>query len=527
MEDLLLRVRDFGIDDKDLMKCAKKTAKKYRITEKEVFTSALSLLLSRQRKCIHQAAEHDMKLEHYQEKAVKHMLTHRGLILSFDAGTGKTLTAVTISSCILLVSEFLSIDIDIIVITPTSLQANFKKEMKAYGMNPNDKRYRFYTTAGFGIAYKKGNIDCSRTFLIIDEAHDLRTDYRQEFIEFKIGEPKKDSRAELAIKCASKAWKVLLLTASPVYDYDYHIVNLASMVLGIYPPLNLYEFSKLLSDKKLFSKVFGCMFAFYESPPEGYPERRDEIVKIEMTEEYYRRYLAEKSKIKVGKKSSKDAFMMKLRTATLNLEPHLKQREAMKLLREGEKTLVYSEFLRGVEILKGMLDEEGMEYLQIKGDVPKAKRENIVNEFNSEEGANILLISKAGGQGLDLKGGKKVILLEPGWTMEGEQQVVFRVRRKHSHAHLPPSERYFTVYHFIMTLPKSIKCPVPNYEDVIASRIIGGKDCISADEYLYMKSRIKYEDAQRMKRRLKNIDIFHLDCDHLDAPKFERGKLEF
>jgi superfamily II DNA or RNA helicase len=553
--DFFERVRDFGLSEKDVRRCARRAAKKYKITESEVYKISLTYLLSRERRCIRQATKHDMRLEHYQRAAVEHMLVHRSLIVAFDVGTGKTLTAVTVASCILSVSEFLGIDIRVIVITPTSLQANFKKEMKAYGSNPNDKRYKFYTIAGFGNAYKRGEIDCSRSLMIIDEAHNLRTDYRHEFQEIVFGQPKENTRAEMVVKCASQAWKTLLLTADPVYDYDYHIVNLVSIAKGQYPPMTQGEFLRAQTSDKNFLHTFGCLFAFYKSPPETkhlYPERKDEIVFVEMTPEYYRKYLSkaqalEKKKKKpprrtrsIGnlkvtikdkpdddkKKGGKDTLMVKLRQSTLNIEPYLKQEKALEIIQNGKKTLVFSEFLGGVKKLQKLLDEEDIEYLQITGSVSKAQREKIVQEARRRKGPNVLFISKAGGEGLDLRGFRQVIFLEKGWTVAGEHQVAGRVIRKGSHLHLPLDERNVIVYHLVMSLPESVVARnrlsdpqfnvEPDADDIIKKAAYTKNEGLSADEYLHFRSRGKYKTAMAFKKRLEEVDIFHIDCHHKD-----------
>ena len=205
-----------------------------------------------------------MELKDYQKRAIVHMLTHKGMIAAFDTGTGKTLTAVTTAACILHVSAFLGVPVKVIVITPKSLKENFKKEMEKYGTPSYDKRYEFYTYDEFRNRYNAKKIQCSRSFLIIDEAHNLRTDYRDIFKPvhmakkplFATGGKKTkttNSRSEVSIKCASDAWKVLLLTATPIYNDTSDIVNLVSMVKGLYPPLR-YDPTSL--DVRSFGKFF-------------------------------------------------------------------------------------------------------------------------------------------------------------------------------------------------------------------------------------------------------------------------------
>jgi superfamily II DNA/RNA helicase len=71
----------------------------------------------------------------------------------------------------------------------------------------------------------------------------------------------------------------------------------------------------------------------------------------------------------------------------------------------------------------------------INGTVPKKKRQDIVNLFNDPDGPNVLIITKAGGEGLDLKGVRVVILFEKGLTISGMDQVIGRAIRYKSHDH--------------------------------------------------------------------------------------------
>ena len=63
------------------------------------------------------------------------------------------------------------------------------------------------------------------------------------------------------------------------------------------------------------------------------------------------------------------------------------------------------------------------------------------------------LLHKAGGEGLDLKGTRYVILLEKSWNRPNEEQIIGRAVRYKSHTHLPKEEQKVDVYHLIITKP--------------------------------------------------------------------------
>jgi len=90
-----------------------------------------------------------LKLREHQAFLVNYLKTHRGVIAAFDVGTGKTLTAVAASQCYLDATP----KGKVIVVTPVSLQENFRKEMKAYGADPDDPRYELYTIGMFAKKY--------------------------------------------------------------------------------------------------------------------------------------------------------------------------------------------------------------------------------------------------------------------------------------------------------------------------------------------------------------------------------------
>ena len=178
-----------------------------------------------------------------------------------------------------------------------------------------------------------------------------------------------------------------------------------------------------------------------------------------MTPKYLQKYLELEKNIQHGMKNAegivqKNAFMVKLRTASNKLDICLKCAPAMKIIEKGEKTIFFSEFKSsGVEIIIEKLNEKGIEYYLISGNTSKKKRERIVDEFNSPGGQNLLIITKAGGEGLDLKGVRNVIMFEKGWNISGENQVIGRAIRYMSHSHLPPEQRNVVVWHLVSLKP--------------------------------------------------------------------------
>jgi superfamily II DNA/RNA helicase len=86
------------------------------------------------------------------------------------------------------------------------------------------------------------------------------------------------------------------------------------------------------------------------------------------------------------------------------------------------------------------------------GKMNKESRRQSVEKFNTGQ-ANVLLISRAGGEGLDLVATNIVYILEPTWNDAAIQQIIGRAVRRNSHASLPPAERVVHVYSMMLLKP--------------------------------------------------------------------------
>ena len=93
------------------------------------------------------------------------------------------------------------------------------------------------------------------------------------------------------------------------------------------------------------------------------------------------------------------------------------------------KVLVFSQFVRFLEIVAQRLDEQGIAYYTITGSTPKKKRIELVNAFNSDETPVFLVSLKAGGTGLNLTGASVVIHADPWWNLAAENQATDRAHR--------------------------------------------------------------------------------------------------
>lgn len=87
-----------------------------------------------------------------------------------------------------------------------------------------------------------------------------------------------------------------------------------------------------------------------------------------------------------------------------------------------------------------------MRLMLVHGDIVAENREKLLKVFNSAENAhgqliNVIVLSPASMEGIDLKCVRHVHILEPQWSWAQTEQIIYRAVRRGSHAHLPPAER--------------------------------------------------------------------------------------
>ncbi len=109
-----------------------------------------------------------------------------------------------------------------------------------------------------------------------------------------------------------------------------------------------------------------------------------------------------------------------------------KDRDVMHKLRdvaeEGYKSLVFSQYVKHLTLVRKQLDEEGIKYCYLDGST--RNRQELVDQFQQDPDVRVFLISlKAGGVGLNLTAAEYVFLLDPWWNPAIEAQAVDRAHR--------------------------------------------------------------------------------------------------
>ncbi len=102
--------------------------------------------------------------------------------------------------------------------------------------------------------------------------------------------------------------------------------------------------------------------------------------------------------------------------------------EVEKILSEGHKILVFSSFVKMLDIIKERLEKKGIKYSYLCGS--SRNREQIVKEFQESKSSRPFLISiKAGGVGINLTSADYVFIVDPWWNPAVEMQAMDRAHR--------------------------------------------------------------------------------------------------
>ena len=108
--------------------------------------------------------------------------------------------------------------------------------------------------------------------------------------------------------------------------------------------------------------------------------------------------------------------------------------ELMNILEEyldgnSEKVVVFSQWERMTRLVAKELDEKGIGYRYLNGNVPSRKRKELFDHFNNDESCRVFLSTDAGSTGLNLQSASMIINLDIPWNPAVLEQRIGRVHR--------------------------------------------------------------------------------------------------
>jgi len=443
----------------------------------------------------------DLNLKKHQLNVSNHLVKNRGVVVVHSVGTGKTLTAVASAQCLLL-----NKNIDhVIVITPTSLQKNFISQALMYGLTNDeiDSNYTFYTIQGIVNSIEnKTAINPNNSLIIIDEAHNLRT----------LG----GSRYDTIFKYSKKASKILLLSATPLINYNYDIINLISLIRGE-KPISIDKFNEMLisNDKEIFQKYVEDIFSYYIkdslNPDVNFPDKKILEIFLQMDTNYLKTCIdienGQVGKIPDFKGKNIHVFYNGLRRASNIIEKKSPKVDwIIKKIKSEKKAkfVIFSHFLNmGIIPIMKWLNKNNISYSFVTGDLTIEERSEAVTNYNNET-VKILFISKAGSEGLDLKNTTNIIIMEPAWNESSIEQIIGRGVRYKSHEDLPKSKKLVTIYKLYLIKPFEYK----NINIISKNYLLEYEDnMLSVDLYLRNYSWLKQQSLISFDKLLSKYKI--------------------
>ena len=135
----------------------------------------------------------------------------------------------------------------------------------------------------------------------------------------------------------------------------------------------------------------------------------------------------------------------------------------------GHRTLVFSQFVDFLQLLRATLDEAGLSHQYLDGATPAAERSRRVAAFQDGDGDFFLISLKAGGFGLNLTAADYVVIADPWWNPAAEDQASGR-------AHRIGQQRPVTVYRLVRqgTLEERIVALHHDKRELAAQVLDGG-----------------------------------------------------
>jgi hypothetical protein len=98
--------------------------------------------------------------------------------------------------------------------------------------------------------------------------------------------------------------------------------------------------------------------------------------------------------------------------------------------RAANKVLIFSYSTKSLDMIQNYVTGKGYTYLRLDGSVPTGKRQTLIDQFQTDKGIFLFLIStRAGGLGLNLTAASRVIIYDVNWNPSHDEQAQDRAYR--------------------------------------------------------------------------------------------------
>ncbi len=405
----------------------------------------------------------NLPLYPYQKQGMLHLACRGRALLADEMGLGKTVQAIAAVELLRQLGEVRRV----LVVSPASLKAEWEEQIRqftgidatpVYGSRAT--RLRAYTEEH---AYTLCNYEQIRVdvddinrlmvpdVVILDEAQRIKN------WPTKTAKTIKRLRSPYAF----------VLTGTPM---ENRIEELYSLVEFIDPHVfgSLFRFQRAYMKigveneiipqnlDQLHRQASTVMLRRRKSDVEDdLPGRTDKNFYVTMTEEQQKRYAEyeyEAAKViailkrRPLRKEEHDRLQMVLACMRMTCDtpfilddtcrdcPKLDEVEAILddiLEDDSAKIIIFSEWVRMLQLVKELLDAKGIGYAEHTGKIPQKQRRSHIKRFKDDADCRIFLSSESGGTGLNLQAANVVMNLDLPWNPAKLEQRIARAWRKH------------------------------------------------------------------------------------------------
>ncbi|NDE62995.1 MAG: DEAD/DEAH box helicase [Chlamydiae bacterium] len=345
-------------------------------------------------------------------------------LLADEMGLGKTVQTIAFLSVVLA-------EKDALIIAPLTLLTQWKKEIEKFNSSLSvhiyNKKNQKILPGITLISYQmlRSCIDTIEghqfEVLILDEAQSLRN---------------RKTKGHDAVGRVEAGFKIAL-SGTPIENHVLDLVNLFSILL---PDLVLEIDVKDLDRIKTVTKPF-ILRRLKKDVLKEMPQKMEQLIYIDLYSEQKEAY--DELKKNLVEKMREDAshifaLMTKLRQHALS--PRLVDQpiasakldlvldDLTELVESGHKVLLFSHFASLLNILEVELQESNISYFYLDGQTKH--RDQVVEAFKKHEGGCVFLMTlKTGGVGLNLVEADTVMIFEPWWNPQLENQAIDRAHR--------------------------------------------------------------------------------------------------
>ena len=392
-----------------------------------------------------------LSLRDNQKDFIKKMIysSSRGSIAFWGVGTGKTILGV------MTIKLYLNYYPNgrVLFIAPSGLLSNLVEKLYLFGLDIRDRRIEYYSFERYA-RIKKG---CENTLLMIDEAHNLRTEIGVKSIKDKEGNDKQKitgGRAKAVIDyCSNVASKVLLLTATPLINRPYDMENLLAMIDGR-PQMVQNNFNEIMCNKDLLIDYFKNRVSWYsrKEDDKDYPRKNQQFLVGYMTDKEANTF----TEVQVSADPSVKAYYSGQRVFINKIGEHKKLNMVVDKIKSMKKSqnIIYMNFVeKGIYKLTEFLKKANIKFMIVSGEEGATEKQEAVESYNNGL-ISTIIISRAGAEGLDLKNTTNLFVMDMTWNEATREQVIGRGIRYKSHISLPEKDRNVNVYNVFLLKPE-------------------------------------------------------------------------